>query len=78
MKLLMTERELALVLRKTIIRACALTDVIFVVDDGVEGGLLAFKVPLRRLHIVGSLVCFNEALEAAINHRAMGQCALFT
>lgn len=55
-----------------------LTDVIFVVDDGVEGGLLAFKVPLRRLNIVRSLVCFNEALEAPINHRAMGQCALFT
>lgn len=55
-----------------------LTDVILMIDDGVEGHILVLKVPLRGFNIICSLVAFNEALKAPINHGAMGQCALFT
>ncbi len=48
------------------------------IDDGVEGHILVFKVPLRGLNIECSLVGFNKALKAPINHGAVGQCALFT
>lgn len=58
--------------------AAALTDVILVVNDGVEGHVLVREVPLRGLHIVGPLVGLYEALEAAVHHRAVGQSSLFT
>lgn len=55
-----------------------LTDIIFMVDDGMEGHTGVLQVPLWGLNIVCSLVGFNEALKASLKHRAMGQCALLT
>lgn len=55
-----------------------LTDVVLMIDDGVEWHILVLYVPLGGFDIVRPLVGFNEALEAPIDHRAMGQCALFT
>lgn len=55
-----------------------LTDVLLVVDDGVEGHVLVLQVPLWWFYVVGSLVGFDEALKAPVDQEAVGQRALFT
>ena len=52
------------------------TDVVFVVDDRVEGDVLVIKVSLGWLHVVGALVGLDEALKLALHHRAVAQGTL--
>lgn len=53
-----------------------LTDVILMVDDGVEGGILVLDVPFCRLHVVDPLEGFNKALKSSVHHWAVSQWAL--
>ena len=46
------------------------------VDDGVEGCVLAFEVAFRGLHVEHALLGLDEALEATVDHRPVGQCPL--
>lgn len=53
-----------------------LTNVIFVVDDGVEWHVLVPQVALDRLHIIRPVVCINKALKLTIDDRTVSYAAL--
>lgn len=55
-----------------------LTDIVFMVDDRVEGHIFVFQVSLRGLHVVGAVVGLDEALKLAIHYRAVGDRAFLT
>lgn len=52
-------------------KATRLTNVIFMVDDGVERHIFVPQVALGRLHIISPMVCINKALKLTIDDRAV-------
>ena len=50
-----------------------LTDIVFMVDDRVEGCVLAFEVAFSGLHVEHALLGLDEALEATVDHWAVGE-----
>lgn len=53
-----------------------LTNVIFVVDDGVERHVFPFQVSLGRLHVVGTVVALDETFKLTIHDGAVTQGSL--
>lgn len=56
----------------------SLTDVVLVVDDGVERDVLILQVSLDRLHVKHPSMGLNEALELPVHDRAVSQSAVLT